>query len=211
MKPVSICVPVLRRYDLLHELLLSLRASTVMPATVYIIDNGMSPTKLFRAMSGSFPFQIVVAPNLDKPRGVAESWNWFIAHVPEERVIVNDDILFAPDSLSKLLASPAELVWATGQGFSCFVIRDRCVEQVGLFDEEISPGYGYYEDEDYLQRLNGRETRPSLATNANVDSGVSHARSSTLGAATPDELAEHHRRFLIAQGNYKRKWSLTSL
>jgi GT2 family glycosyltransferase len=204
---IHVCVPVLRRYDLLRDLLLSLRHSTVVPEEVYVIDNGKNAARLSAAVLVSPVTVIVKIP--DTPMGVAESWNWFIMNAPEDRVIANDDVAFAPESLEKMAASEADLAWASG--FSCFMIRDACVEKVGLFDETISPGYGYYEDEDYLQRLDGRGTRPRQATAENVDCGVVHLHSQTLKAASHAELMEHHRRFKVAQGNYMRKWGLTTL
>lgn len=205
-KPVYVGVPVLKRYDLLRQLLVSLERSTIRPACVFIVDNGLKGQTLLRALKLiKLEVQVYTPPqNL----GVAASWNWLIGRTDEERVIVNDDITFAPDSLERLLSSPANLVWAKNQGFSCFVIRDRCVEKVGLFDELISPGYGYYEDDDYLQRIDGRGTKPPIISAAEVDCGVQHLRSATLRAATPEEMAEHHRKFRIAQGNYVRKWGL---
>jgi len=201
---IHVCIPVLKRYDLLRSLLLSLRFNTVMPDTVYVINNGRDVARLNTALSACPVRFFVHLP--DVPMGVAESWNWFIMNVPENRVIANDDVTFAPESLEKMAASAADLVWASG--FSCYLIRDACVEKVGLFDELISPGYGYYEDEDYLQRLDGRGTKPRVATAENVDCSVKHYHSATLKAASHEELLEHHRRFKIAQDNYVRKWHL---
>lgn len=207
--PVHVCVPVLRRYDLLRRLVKSLDASTVKPDALFVIDNGRNPSMLASATSAcSMP---VVVERLAVPLGVAASWNWFIQHVPEERVIVNDDVAFGPDSLARLTASKADLVWAAGFGFSCFVLRDTCVKKVGLFDETLSPGYAYYEDDDYLQRIDGRGTRESLIDMENVECGITHVHSATLKIATHEELLEHHRRFKIAQRNYMTKWGLAFL
>lgn len=204
---INVCVPVLRRYDLLRDLLLSLQPSTVAPDGIYVIDNGRNAELLEKALDG---YDVVVhTPDINI--GVAASWNWFLQHVPDDRIIVNDDIMFAPDSIEKIVATDADLVWAEGIGFSCFLMRDSCVEKVGFFDESISPGYGYYEDEDYLQRLDGRGTREPLAVAVNVACGVKHTHSATLKAATHEELLEHHRRFKIAQQNYMKKWGLASL
>lgn len=203
---INLCIPVLKRYDLLRGLLTSLKQSTVQPDWVYIIDNGHSPDRLKLAMADVTIKTDVFTPL--KSMGVAESWNWFLQNVSEERVIVNDDIEFGPDSLEQLLAADAELVWAEGCGFSCYVIKDSCVGKVGLFDEAISPGYGYYEDEDYLQRLDGRGTREPSASRMNVKCGVRHHHSATLKAASHQEVLEHHRKFKIAQANYIKKWHL---
>lgn len=205
MTDVHVCVPVLKRYDLLKVLALSLARGTIVP-TLHVVDNGRRGQALVRALSTiDMPFD-VFTPH--EPLGVAASWNTFIATVPEERVIVNDDVVFLPDSLERLVRSKADIAWAEGVGFSCFLLRDRCVEKIGLFDAEISPGYAYYEDDDYLQRIDGRGTRQASVKTENVACGVMHARSSTLNACTEAEIAEHHRKFKIAQDNYIRKWSL---
>lgn len=200
---INVCVPVLKRYDLLQGMLQSLQRGTVVPDRVHVLDNGLRDWRPDESITLSV--DVYVPP---RPLGVAESWNWFITHVQEERVIVNDDIVFASHSLERLVASKADLVWAEGCGFSCFVIRDSCVEKLGLFDETISPGYGYYEDEDYLQRLDGRGTRPASAVAENVDCNVLHLHSQTLKAGSPGDIADHHRKFKIAQGNYARKWGV---
>lgn len=204
---INICVPVLRRYDLLRDMIMSCRASNVRPDNYYIINNGRDERKLMMAL-GDLDMDIKVHTPKEKAYGVAESWNWFIDHVSEERVIVNDDIVFGPTSLERLVASTADLVWGGGCGFSCFVLRDACVQKLGKFDETISPGYGYYEDCDYLMRLDGRGTLPRKATAEEVECGIVHLKSSTLIAASHEEKLEHHRKFKIAQGNYARKWAL---
>lgn len=207
---LNVCVPVLRRYDMLANLLLSLGDSTLRPDAIYIIDNGRNPLKLDEALRKS-PIKEIFVEVPEANLGVAASWNFFLQNVSEERVIVNDDVTFGPDSLRLLVASKADLVWAKGEGFSCYVMRDSCVEKVGFFDETISPGYGYYEDDDYLQRLDGRGTKPALAVAEDVQCGLGHSRSSTLAAATAFETMDHHRRFKIAQHNYMTKWGLTSI
>ena len=203
---INICVPVLRRYDMLRLMVQSCHAGNVRPDCYYIIDNGRNQAALMRALQDFDILARVHTPT--RPMGVAESWNWFIDKVPEERVIVNDDVTFAPASLEMLVSSKADLVWAYGCGFSCFVLRDTCVAKLGKFDEAISPGYGYYEDEDYLQRLDGRGTREPSAIAEDVACGAVHHKSATLLAASHIELLEHHRRFKLAQANYAKKWQL---
>jgi GT2 family glycosyltransferase len=201
---ISVCVPVLRRYDLLRGMILSCLEGTVKPDNYYIIDNGRNERRLLEAL-GDFDITIKVHTP-QQNLGVAASWNWFLRKVPEERIITNDDIIFGPDSIRQLIAAPYDLVW--GSGFSCFVIRDSCVAKLGMFDETLSPGYGYYEDDDYLQRLDGRGTKPRNATAENVECGIVHLNSMTLDAASHEELLDHHRKFLIAQANYVKKWGL---
>jgi hypothetical protein len=202
-KDTHLCVPVLKRYDLFALMIRSLETSTLRP-TVHVIDNGRSPERLV-VRTSSLHIHVHV-PSV--PLGVASSWNWFLENVPEERIISNDDVIFSHDSLQKMAETLGDLVWAEGCGFSCFLIRDTCIEKLGKFDETISPGYGYYEDEDYLQRLDGRGTRAASAIAANVDCGVRHLRSQTLYASSIAEQHEHHRKFKIAQQNYARKWNV---
>ena len=209
MKDINICIPVLKRYDMLKKLFVSLQTSQPKPNRIIVIDNGQNAESMADVMTEAPCNVLWHVPH--QPLSVAESWNWFIKNVPEERIISNDDVEFSYDSIAKMAAAEADLVWAEGVGFSCFLIRDSCVEKLGLFDETISPGYGYYEDEDYLQRLDGRGTRPPSAIAVNVDAGVDHLRSSTLAVNTPQEWEDHHRKFAIAQRNYMRKWGIDSL
>jgi hypothetical protein len=203
---INICVPVLKRYDLLRKMVASVQAGNIKPDAYYIINNGQNHQRLIEALGDFDILAKIHTPS--KPKGVAESWNFFIDKAPEERIIVNDDVEFAPNSIEKLLEPRADLIWAAGCGFSCFVIRYSCVSKLGLFDETISPGYGYYEDDDYLQRLDGRGTREPSAVSVTVPCGVIHHKSSTLQVATHKERLEHHRKFKIAQTNYAKKWSL---
>jgi hypothetical protein len=206
---VTVCVPVLKRYDLLQGLVHSLNSSEARPGRLLVIDNGRDRERLAEALSvASFP---VLTHLPMEAMGVAESWNWFIMNTEGERVITNDDVVFAPETLGKLAGTEGDLVFAAGCGFSCFLIRDTCVEKLGFFDETISPGYGYYEDEDYLQRLDGKGTKPRAAIACDVKCGAQHLKSQTLAASTHAELNEHHRRFRIARRNYMTKWNLEAL
>jgi hypothetical protein len=194
---INVCVPVLKRYDRLRDLVVSLNRSDVLPDALYVMDNGVCPDTVRIAIQPAvFPTTVETGP-----KGVAESWNWFIEHVPEERVITNDDIVFAPQSLAAMVAANAEFVSCT-YGFSCFILRDACVQRVGLFDESISPGYAYFEDMDYLRRMRLQGIDDDV-----VRCGVVHRRSSTPASYTQEELNEHHRRFKIAESNYRAKWA----
>lgn len=195
---VYVCVPVLKRYDLLRKLLESLRQSTVTPHVV-IIDNGRNAEKMQEATDG---FTVRVLTSV-APMGLAEAWNWFIKNVPETRVIVNDDIEFAPESLARMISTPGDFVSALAgsNACSCFLLRDSCVEKVGLFDETISPGYAYYEDCDYVERMLVAGTHIT-----SLECGVLHAQSQTTAAYTAQEWERHHDKFMIAQSNFVKKW-----
>lgn len=198
---IAVCVPCLRRYDKLSLLLASLKHSTIIPDCVYIVDNGRNSDLVDQAFAGcDLPFVVVYTP--DEPMGVAASWNWFLRNVPEERIICNDDITFAPDSIDTIVNTPGDLVFMNNCGFSCFLIRDNCVRLVGEFDETISPGYAYYEDVDYAYRM----VQCAAVVRPRIDAGIIHEGSSTWQAGTTDEVREHWRRFHLAKANFKAKW-----
>jgi GT2 family glycosyltransferase len=201
---VNVCVPVLKRYDLLRELLSSLNESTLREALhVCIIDNGRNDDEIAYAL-GTWPGRRTIAKP-DSPMGVAESWNWFIENVPEERLIVNDDVTFSPDAIERIVETPGNFITPLrgANAFSCFLIRDACIRRVGRFDESISPGYAYFEDCDYAERMIlARE--PIFGTAQPC--AVAHGGSKTLERFSNAELDEHHRKFKIAQRNFEQKW-----
>lgn len=209
MTSVNICVPVLKRYDLLADMLHGLKAqpdidwagSTLQPEAAYVLNNGRDETAALQATE-SLPFQVYIwTPVI--PMGVAESWNWFINNVPEERLITNDDVLFAPDSLQQIVDTPGDFVSPLlGQAYSCFLLRDSCVAKIGQFDEDISPGYAYFEDCDYSERMVEYGFRITHVENA----GVVHLKSKTIEMNDSAEMQAHHRKFIIAQENFVRKW-----
>jgi hypothetical protein len=198
---VNVCVPVLKRYDLLRDMLLSLDAGKRQPTNVYIIDNGQNGARLNEAVAGMTPY--VFTPS--RPLGLAEAWNWFVQHVPEERLICNDDLLFPPDALRQIASTPGDFVSALpgSNACSCFLLRDSCVAKVGLFDETISPGYAYFEDCDYIERMIMQGIPITGA-----ECGVIHvgSGSNTIGKNTHEQWMEHHRKFSIAQENFRAKW-----
>jgi hypothetical protein len=195
---IHVCVPVLKRYDLLRELLVSLTRSDLPVDMIHVIDNGRNSVGINTAFEGLGLHSDVHTPL--RRMGVAESWNWFIKNTPAERLITNDDVTFAPRSLGEIWASPAPFVSCTF-GFSCFLIRDSCVDRVGLFDESISPGYAYFEDMDYLRRM-----RLAGVIDAVVECGVKHVQSATVAAYSTEELDDHNTKVLRARANYTAKW-----
>lgn len=200
-KEVHLCIPVLNRYDKLRDLLASLRASTIKPEVIHVIDNGHAPRRLEWACRESPSTLDLFVP--DHQMGVAESWNWFLVNVPEERIISNDDVLFAPQSLERILMTDGCMVAGLhGEAFSCFLLRDECVEKIGYFDEGISPGYAYFEDCDYEQRMRDADIYFVHCD----ESGVIHSKSSTLAAFSQTEKILHAKRYIVAQQNYKKKW-----
>jgi hypothetical protein len=200
---VHIGVPVLRRYDLLRLMLQSAAAGSVVPVRATVVDNGLQSAKVSEAIAG-LPFPVdVYRPDL--PLGVAESWNWLVAHMPEERIIANDDVEFTAEAIRLLCETPGDLVF--GHGYSCYLLRDSAFRKVGQFDEAISPGYAYWEDIDYDMRVRLFVASGGEFLQQNAPCEVRHAGSQTNKWATPAEIAEHHRRFNIAKNNMVRKYA----
>lgn len=204
-REIHVCVPVLRRYDLLRRMLLSLRESTVTPTSIRIIDNGCDLPKLKASVAGTI--SNVYAQRVLSPLGVAASWNCFL-DMPEERIIVNDDIVFGPESLERLTETSGDIVF--GHGFSCFLIRNSCVAKVGRFDEDISPGYAYYEDCDYMERIRNECRRGNWVTVKDVEADLIHGDqgkgSCTYRAGTEAEISDHWKRHHHAHQNFLRKY-----
>lgn len=201
---INVCVPVLNRYDLLRELLLSLAESDVLPSAVHIVDNGRDQGELGAAIADVervFHIEVFVPR---KAMGLAESWNWFMRNVPEQRLIVNDDITFAPESIEKILSTKGLFVSpiARTNAFSCFLISQECYDRTGEFDESISPGYAYFEDCDYAQRMDAI----GIQITSVEDTGIVHTGSQTIKIFDYEKTIEHHRRFKVARANFFKKW-----
>lgn len=200
MKPVHLGVTTFNRQDLLPGLFHSLLHSTLRPASITVIDHGYDNDKIYSAIPQYYPIRVDVV-TLDNPGG-AVAGNWFLQHLPEERIGCSDDVKFWPDTLEKMVNTPGDIIFTDGNSsFSLALIRDSCVKKVGLFDESISPGYLYFEDWDYINRL-----EEANAVVAYAPTGYDHVGQATLARYTPEQLKEHNRKFLVAQWNYVRKW-----
>lgn len=205
---IHICVPTLRRYDLLDELITSMRRSELLPTGFWLIDNG---GKYFNGDQLDFIDACGIEHHYRKfgnNLGVAASWNYFLQNVPEMRIIMNDDSAFYPDSIDLLRKSydPNSITYPAGiphaNSFSCFVFPDKIRDEVGLFDETLSPNWGFFEDNDYFRRmcLQGFELRG--VENCRLD----HYGSGTLSAMSQEEKELHHEKFRAARERYIQKW-----
>jgi GT2 family glycosyltransferase len=195
---INICVPVLRRYDLLEKLVKSVNNSTV-SANIFIVNNGKEKVNISGDNIKIFTFGLNV--------GVASSWNFFLRNVPEIRLITNDDIEFYPDALQKLIENYNEnnlIVPNLGDTniFSCFIMSNKVVEKVGYFDETISPNYGYFEDNDFSHRM----SKEGIGLTIVNDARVNHLQSGTLKSLNGEEKQLHHQKFRFARSNYIKKW-----
>ncbi len=198
---MHLCIPVLKRYDHLRSLLLSLRDSTVPVDVLHIVNNGRNEDALTEALLDTISARLDVLTPAE-PMGLAASWNYMIRNSSDERLISNDDMEFGPKSLRLLMEAPGDLVSAAKINMcSCFILRDSCVEKVGYFDETISPGYAYFEDNDYAERM-----VDAGAVRGNVECGVIHKGSQTMAAYDAREHIEHSRKFEIAEQNFVKKW-----
>lgn len=207
-KPLSVCIPTLKRYQMLYDLIDSLRKGSWLPTDIYVIDNGSG---FFQGDSAEFVDEWGIHHHYRKYGGnigCAASWNKFIEQTTDMRVICNDDIEFKHDTLERLMnafnpqrvISPISVVG--GNAFSCFVLPDYLVQRVGLFDETISPNYAYWEDVDYSRRL----TLAGYGIEGVEGCEVNHFGSATVKSFNDQEWVEHHDRFNTAQNNYVRKW-----
>ena len=130
---VVICIPTLKRYDLLCRLYRALTQGEdpVDPSNIIIIDNGGSllESSCWRQISSFFtlkkPEIIVPSENL----GVAGSWNFFVQNFGR-CVIANDDVVFSRQTLQCFdwasMAYPNTVIFENNDpvgGFSTFLVN----------------------------------------------------------------------------------------
>jgi GT2 family glycosyltransferase len=195
---ITLAIPTLSRYELLEKCIKSAEAGTIKPDRYLVIDNGGK-------LNLKLPKLEIV--NFGENLGVAKSWNYFIKYTEEIRIICNDDIYFHPDTIRNLLSEyePNQITCTRdleASSFSLFIIGNELVNAVGLFDETISPNYAYFEDNDYSYRMSLLGYEIHRVQNCSCG----HFGSATLKNYSSAEMDEHHRKFRIAQDNYKKKW-----
>jgi hypothetical protein len=174
----------------------SLESGSLKPDMYYIIDNG-------NVVKQYIPKTFVQRPGFNC--GVAKAWNWFIKEVPEIRIICNDDLIWGVDSLKLLMDHYVEdriTCPFIANMFSCFILPDKIIKEVGFFDESISPNYGYFEDGDYYRRM----LLKGYGIPNEVTCGIEHERSTTLRLFNDDERHNHDVKFRLAQKHFERKW-----
>jgi len=197
---ITLCIPTLTRYDLLSKCINSAENSIVKPDKYLIINNGNNLINI--------PDDKVEVISFGHNIGVAASWNYFIKHTNEIRIISNDDVEFYPDTIKEFVDGYKDnyINYCAGinglNSFSLFIIPDKIINAVGLFDETISPNYAYYEDNDYHYRM--KLLGYDIYGNTNWNAG--HIGSATLKAFTQEQMDQHHSKFRIATANYQRKW-----
>ena len=149
---ISLCIPTLNRYDLLERLIESSELGTIKPNKYLIIDNG---NKLDKREFDRFNADIEII-SFGYNIGVAKSWNKFISLTDPIRIICNDDVIFDKDTINSFIVNYDKNSFMTPDSiaeqnmFSCFSIPDFVIDTVGFFDQNISPNYAYYEDNDVI-------------------------------------------------------------
>jgi GT2 family glycosyltransferase len=145
---VKLIVPVLNRFDLLKRMVESIDVQ----ATVYVINNSGERQDFEHANS------LVEMQWLDMPSnlGVASSWNLGIKMLPFESrwFISSADCWFQPGDLTLLQTAKDDALTLCSKfpHYQTFVVGDKVVETIGLFDEGLHPIY--FEDNDFERRMN---------------------------------------------------------
>jgi len=214
-KIVSLCVPTLKRYDLLMDLFNHVYStSTVKPDMFFVIDNGSDlfggvaeeDLNYYRKLSDNF---IYYKPAFNI--GCAASWNTFLSLLGDYMIISNDDVLPYPDTIENLINAaennPEEFLFIAkdeGNAWSFFLQKKISIYKVGFYDENISPNYAYYEDNDYHRRMKLAGFNYFTVEGA----GFEHQEggSSTLKSFNDELKRLHHSKFRIATENYQKKW-----
>lgn len=205
MSSLYVCTQVFNRHDLLRKLARSLAVSTRRPDGFCIVDHGYDKEKVKAALTGIAGIHELII-TLEDP-GCAHSANWQLKNLPDDRVGCGDDIQFYPDALQIMVDTPGDFIITDTSDVNpaaCCLIRDNCVQRIGYFDEKISPNYLYFDDTDYIRRLELAGLRQTVAKGARVIHEKGGGQ--TLAMLTPAQLEEHHMRFRIASTNYSRKW-----
>ena len=207
----TICIPTLKRYDLLLRLCLSLNSVNCrdLRLRIIILDNGggLLDSSLWRMAQRQFLFALpeVIIPQHNL--GVAGSWNFFLKQFGS-CIIANDDVVFAGEAIESFsfasLAFP-EVVIFEGKdkiaGFSTFYVNNPDVWiEMGGFDELFNPAY--FEDNDcrYRLQLVGRPVKKILLR------GWHHDNSSTLAHGDEGYKRMHWCLYQRNRNYYIHKW-----
>lgn len=187
-------VPTLCRYDLLGQLVQSVKKSTIKPSTILVVDNGC------RIQNESIKGIEVIDPGRNV--GVAGAWNYLAEEAlqrGEYLVLSNDDIELGPESIERLLNSKADVA---GRGFALTLIKPDVFQAVGAFDENFWPAY--FEDNDYLHRIAVADL--SFENFKAEDLGCVHHGSKTLQSFSNEGQLLFAQQFRELEWYYRKKW-----
>jgi len=204
---VYVCLPVFNGYDLLDIALTSAENGTLKPDGYYVANNGLEdwvhPDKVIADKT--------IIYNSGQNLGCSKSWNLFIKDVPQIRIIINNDIEFHSYTIENLVKAYNEnqdcaIVASeynsigSDETFSCFILTDKGIEEVGLFDEGFTPAY--YEDCDYQRRCLLKDMKIIHAPNT----GYFHHHCATTHRFTPEQLQSHYSATHKNSVYYVEKW-----
>lgn len=199
MGDIILCIPTLRKFDLLEKCIQSAKNGTKKPLAYVIIDNsgGKMPTDNY---ANDDTVDILVPEN---NLGVAASWNTMLYYAMQKYpgayvIIANDDIEFLPDTLEKFdqaMSSTNEVIYCTSglheaNAFSLFGLKPKyTLDTVGSFDAGFYPGY--MEDGDFNRRMNLLGYQLYRVP----DCGCKHVGSATIKTYTEQERMIHDMQF----------------
>ena len=197
----------LKRFDLAEALLRSIDYSV---EHLVIVDNSgtnswqpIKPEKVNNLWMVRVPFGL----------GLVGAWNLIVKSTPHAPywVLVNDDAEFAEGALEIIAqdADPDGLCFPhITPDWSCIVLGQKVVEQVGLYDERFYPLY--FDDNDYERRI-----RNAGLSVRRIEAIVHHQNSSTLksGFQSQNSVSFRANQALldtkIAENDYSEgNWSL---
>ena len=137
----SVGITVLKQYDMIKKCVAHVKASTIRPENIYVVDHG--------GELGRLDDCTVITP-ASHP-GLAASWNFLLKIIhPDSAIILNDDCFVMPEAFSELMR-PSGPALVRGHGHAVFRQDYGITEKVGLYDIHYYPAY--YEDADYMRRM----------------------------------------------------------
>lgn len=144
-----ILIPTINRKDLLVEALDWY--ITNLPVEILVLDNGKQGL-----VSGTPKLKIF---ELEKPLGVAASWNWLVNRAIERGfeyfLILNDDVILKryPAEIHDVIDANADCFTRARPfyNWSAFILSKAIFNEVGNFDENFERCF--FEDNDYEYRL----------------------------------------------------------
>jgi GT2 family glycosyltransferase len=202
-------VPVLTRPEILYRMLGSIDYPI---DRLVVIDNGdcVDPDRVRDNPNVTGSHVVKMPANL----GVSGSWNLGIKATPFAPywLIANFDLVWNPGSLEALdLVARTDALVLSGAypAWSCFLIGEKVVETVGLFDESFHPAY--FEDNDYDRRAASygveivRSGIPVRHYNSStLEAGYASVNSRTFGANET-----YYARKIAADDFSEGRWDLT--
>ena len=137
----SVGITVLKQYDVLKKCVAHVKANTIQPDKIYIMDHGRELGKLDDCT--------VITP--PKHPGLAASWNFLLRLIhPDSAIILNDDCFLRPEAFEELM-KPFGHALVRGHGHAAFRQDEWVTTTVGDYDPCYYPAY--YEDADYMRRM----------------------------------------------------------